>query len=674
MVNNIDPAQYQADVARALEAADAYYNGDSELMSDSEYDAMLDAILDYETANPDEAIAHGLHTSVAAGLAASDADVPHPAPMLSLDKVKTYTEIREFLGRISKSASSLYGTTDDAAVLLEPKLDGMAVRAVYKNGQLVQVVTRGDGAKGEDVTDRLARSNVQITGLPFTVQGDNLDFEVRGEILMSTTDFQFSNKNRQAAGKTAFANPRNATAGTVRAGTLDYDAKLTLIAYGTDRIGGLPSSFTHSSALLESAGFGLGVYTDVDELIADVEKFGALRETYNYPTDGVVIKAFDLGIRGDMGDGSRAPKWAVAYKYEAQKARTVLRDIELAVGRSGAISFTAILDPVLVDGSTVGRATLHNYDFIVNNDLRIGDTVEVYKANDIIPRVVRPFVELRPADAAVYDPPRVCPVSGEPLDTTSSVIWRSLAPEASLAAAIEYAASRDALDIDGLGSEIAIALTESGLVSDIGDLFSLTEKELTELTLGENRTLGQKNAAKLVAAIDAARSQSFNRVLTAFGIRNMGRTFGRRLSAHFKNMDAILAASEADYAPVEGIGEGDSVRARRFVEGFRRNAAAIEKLRAAGVTMAAEEVAGATNTLAGMKVVVSGGMTGALAAFGRNEMNELIEKHGGKSSGSVSSSTSLLVTSDASTSKGVKATELGVRIVTPEEFAAELGM
>jgi DNA ligase (NAD+) len=660
-----DSAAYQSAVSRALEAADAYYNGTDELMTDSEYDTLVETIEQYETSNPDDAIDHGLHTKVAAGTAAT-ADVAHPTPMLSLDKARTMDEVHALFARAEEAAEAIGVPKSRIMLRVEPKLDGMAMRAVYRNGRLVQVVTRGDGRAGEDVTARLARPQVAVRGLPTFLDNAPAELELRGEMLMSHSDFEFSNANRIAAGKTAFANPRNATAGSVRAETLDYDVRMTFICYVDTFFNVNLLDAAHLDQNLQGADYE-----------ANINMFGEYRDRFDYPTDGVVIKVNNADVCRRMGEGSRAPKWALAYKYDDVKGVSVLRDIEMAVGRTGNISFTAIYDPTKVDGSVISRATLHNFDFIRDNDLRIGDTIEVYKANKIIPRVVKPFIELRPSSAVPYDPPRVCPVSGEPLDT-SGKIWRSLAPEASLGSSIAYAASRDALDIDGLGDEIAVALVENELVADIGDLFTLTVPVLTNLRLaqpnGSVRLLGEKVATKLVENIAKAKEQPLSRFITALGIRKSGRTFGRRIASEFETIDAVLAASRDDFFRVEGVGDE---RANLFFEGVQRNRPVIAKLLAAGVPLNTVATAPVSDSdalpLAGMRVVVSGGMSGVLAKYSRNEMNELVERRGGKSSGSVSKTTSLLVAGEGAGSKLAKAEELGVKVMTPEEFADFVG-
>lgn len=354
----------------------------------------------------------------------------------------------------------------------------------------------------------------------------------------------------------------------------------------------------------------------------------------------------------------------------------------MAVGRTGNISFTGVFDPVLVDGSTIGRATLHNMAFIRDRDIRIGDKVVVKKANGVIPRIENSLPEFRPENATIYDPEPVCPVSGEPLDT-SGAIWRSPAPEASIGALISYASSRDALDVEGVSDAVATALVsgDKPLVNGLADLCTVTEAQLAALPLndtktGTARTLGVKNAAKIAAEIEKAKKQPLNRVMTALGIRKSGRTFGRRLAVHFHTMDALLAATESDFlaSGVEGVGPE---RARLFYEGFQRLRPTIDKLRDAGVNLGTGAEQDGTDPsakpLSGMKAVVTGAMTGPLAALARNEMNELLELLGATASGSVSKATSLVVASDLTSSKAVKAAQLGIESISPEEFAVRIG-
>ena len=657
-----DNTHYLGSVDLAAKAAYNYYNSDAELMSDADYDRLLVAIAAYENSNPTEIIEHQLFTAVAAGMSPTG-DIEHTVPMLSLDKANTIVEVEKFLA----AATAAGGT-----VSLEPKLDGMAVSARYVDGVLETVATRGDGRTGEDITERIHL--ILVTGLPHAIELPGVVI-LRGELLMTTVDFEFSNRNRVAAGKPAFANPRNATAGTVRKVDPGYKSKLTFVAYDSE----FGNQRMHSLGFIPSG----STWSDdtADTLVDRVRIFGEARKDpeFEYPTDGVVLKVNEADVREKMGATSRAPRWAIAYKYEAEKSITTLLDIEVAVGRTGAISYTAVLEPVFVDGSNVSRATLHNPKFIADNDIRIGSTVEIFKANDIIPRVQTVLAQT--AGSAPYEPSIYCPISGTELDR-SGEIWRSTDPAASIGALIAYAASRDALDIDGLGTEIADALVDGdeAPVNDLGDLFAVSVEQLAALRLadttkGTQRTVGNKTATKIVANIEKAKGQPLNRLITSLGVRKTGRTFGRRLAGHFHTMDALLTATEANFlaSGVEGIGPE---RAKLFYEGFQNLRPVIEKLRAAGVNMGEEpELSGNSGELplTGMSIVVTGAMTGALASLSRNEMNELIERNGAKSSGSVSKNTSLLVCSEPGSSKYTKAVELGVTVVTPDEFAVMIG-
>jgi DNA ligase (NAD+) len=661
-------AEYDAAIAQLTTAAEAYYAPADDTtvppLTDREYDDLLDAVRAYEAEHPGANGAAELVGAVAAGV--TTGDVPHPTPMLSLEKVKTEDDIRKFLDRLTAVDSN-------AQVSVQPKLDGLAIRAVYRDGALVQVVTRGDGRAGEDVTDRLLRDQVRVLGLPRRLSSD-ISFEVRGELVMSRENFAYSNANRVAAGKTAFANPRNAAAGSVRAETLDYDVEFTFVTY------------EHNGTAPENVGLVFadtlpGAFDDLarhtSRVLTALEDFGTLRADYDYPTDGAVIKATGVRVRFTLGEGSRAPKWAAAYKYDALTGETVIRDIVVEVGRTGNLSFTAVFDPTPVDGSVISRASLHNVEQIARLDVRIGSKATVYKANDIIPQVLS--VENDPDTTEPWTAPTE-DEDGYPYDQ-GQVIWRSTNPSASLSGLIAYAASRDVLDIDGLGREVADALVTENVVFDISDLFTLSFDELTELEMGTTQTggvrrLGAATAKKIHANIQDAAAQPLNRVITALGIRLTGRTFGRRLAAHFRSLDALLAASVEDLMEVDGIGDG---RAQVIRAGLDKNAQVIRKLIDFGVTSKVEDDGDAAKPLVAadgkpLSVVVTGAMTGVLASYGRTQMNELIERFGGKASGSVSKNTGLLVCGEVGSSKWQKATDLGIRIVTPEEFAAELSL
>jgi DNA ligase (NAD+) len=661
-----DTGDYQSDVKRAVEAATAYYNTGVETMTDYEYDRLLEQVASFENNFPDQTIDHELFTAVSAGTS-DGGDVQHLKPMLSLDKAQETDEVRKFL-----SAAKAVGGT----VKVEPKLDGLAISVTYRDGKYSAAARRGNGQSGEDVTEKLRA--LTVTGLEMEIDYKKTIL-IRGELIMSASDFEVSNAARQESGKPAFANPRNAAAGTLSRDTVSYNAQMTFVAYDVVPGGDEELADTHTGRLALAADLGFTTMTQImpdlgSDVLTAVNDFNDARrgDDFPFPTDGIVLTIDEDAARAALGTGSRAPKFAIAYKYDAETAETTVLKIETAVGRTGAISFTAILEPVEIDGSVVGRATLNNPTWIAEKDVRVGSKVLVRKANDIIPEIVE--VLSQPEGSRSYEADTTCPISGEPLDM-SQVIWRSTSPEASIGALVHYSMSRDVFDVDGLGTELSDALVDRGLINDIGDLFSLTENQLATLQLGSDRVVGQKTAAKIIAGIEKAKEQPLNRVITSLGIRKSGRTFGRRLAARYETMDALLNATEEGFlrSGVEGIGPE---RARFFYEGFQKNRVVIEKMRAAGVNMGSVAPAASTSAdtsakpLAGMSVVVSGSIPG----YNRTEANELIEKLGGKSSGSVSASTTMLVTSDTSSSKSVKALALGVEIVDPTAFLARVGL
>ena len=647
-------AVYRAAVRSAQDAAAAYYDGTDELLTDAEYDALLVDIESFEAANPESAMVHDLFVSVAGGMSGGG-DLVHTTPMLSLDKANTFDEVRAFLAR----AAAAGGT-----VVMQPKMDGMAVNTKYVNGALESVAIRGDGQSGEDITDRILA--LSVAHLPRTIAEPGV-VEVRGELIMTSKDFAVSNAARIASGQKGFVNSRNAVAGVARKSENGYRVNVTFVAYDVVGADDLPAGFRDVQDCFPFPITSAGT-------LDNVEAFEAARKEpdYRYPTDGAVLKVVEPAVRALMGATSRAPRWAVAYKYPPVTARTVVLGIDVAVGRTGNISYTAILQPVFFAGSTVGRATLHNPDFIALKGVRIGREVEIAKMNDIIPGILR-SIPSDTDDAVEYVPSTLCPVSGTTLDT-SGAIWRSNAPEASLGSSIAYAASRDAFDIDGLGGEIAAGLVDADLVTSVADLFTLTSWQLAEVQLSKGRLLGLKTATKLVANIEAAKAQPFNRVITALGIRKSGRTFGRRLAAHFGTMDAILEASEADFFNVDGVGDE---RAALFFAGFHKLFSVIEQMDAAGVNMGAPLVAADPSVhlpLTGdegqkLRVCVTGAMTGELAGLSRTGMSDLIVANGGEPVSSVSKTTDILVCGETGSSKWVAATKLSKTILTPAKFA-----
>ncbi|MER5747886.1 NAD-dependent DNA ligase LigA [Streptomyces sp. NPDC002225] len=677
-----DTAAYAAAVEEATRAAAAYYATGESTLDDDAYDRLVRGIAAYEQDHPEEVLDASPTGKVAGG--AASGDVPHTVPMLSLDNVFSAEQFVTWTASLERRIGRPV-----AAWSVEPKLDGLAVAARYRAGRLEQLITRGDGTAGEDVSHAIGT----VVGLPEQL-AEPVTIEMRGEILMTTEQFERANAVRTEHGGAPFANPRNGAAGTLRAKDRAYTVEMTFFAYGalplpgsgelTDTLAELP----HSEVLAHVARLGVHTAADTDvaprtvatveEVQSGVEEIAARRATLPFGIDGIVIKADLAADQREAGSGTRAPRWAIAYKLPAVEKVTRLLDVEWNVGRTGIIAPRAVLEPVEIDGSTVSYATLHNPADITRRDLRLGDRVMVYKAGDIIPRIEAPVAHLRTGEEKPIEFPGSCPQCGSEIDT-SEQRWRCVRGRACrLVASISYAAGRDQLDIEGLGTTRVVQLVDAGLVTDFADLFTLDREQL----LGLER-MGETSTDNLLAAIGAARTQPLSRVFCALGVRGTGRSMSRRIARHFAEMDRIRAADAEELQRVDGIGKE---KAAGVVAELAELAPLIEKLRAAGVNMTepgatpppppgeetgADEGAGAGEGLPldGMTVVVTGAMTGALEKLSRNEMNELIERAGGKSSSSVSKRTSLLVAGEKAGSKRTKAEDLGVRTVTPDEFA-----
>lgn len=677
-----DAAAYAEAVETATKAAAAYYATGESPLDDDAYDRLVRGIDAYERAHPDETSADSPTGKVAGGAAVGD--VPHTLPMLSLDNVFSAEQLLSWAASVERRIGR---PVEQWSV--EPKLDGLAIAARYEDGCLARLITRGDGSAGEDVSHAMGT----IVGLPDRLV-EPVTLEVRGEVLMTDEQFEHANTVRTEHGGAPFANPRNGAAGTLRAKDREYTVEMTFFGYGALP---LPASgpalaahlveWPHSRLMTYVA--SLGVHTaqatavaprtlaTIPEVQARIEEIGTLRPELPFGIDGIVIKADHAADQAAAGSGSRAPRWAIAYKLPAVEKVTTLLDVEWNVGRTGAIAPRAVLRPVEIDGSTVTYATLHNPADITRRDLRIGDQVMVYKAGDIIPRIEAPVAHLRTGDERPIVFPQVCPQCGSGIDT-SEQRWRCVrGRDCRLVACVSYAAGRDQLDIEGLGVTRVVQLVDAGLVSDFADLFSLTRDQLLKL-----ERMGETSTDNLLAAIDGARTRPLSRVFCALGVRGTGRSMSRRIARHFATMEHIRAADAEALQQVEGIGVE---KAGLVVAELAELAPLIDRLIAAGVNMSepgatppalpaegGDEDAGPAadaGPLDGMTVVVTGAMTGDLEKLSRNQMNELIERAGGKSSAGVSKRTSLLVAGESAGSKREKAEQLGTRIVTPDEFA-----
>ncbi|MEU6198337.1 NAD-dependent DNA ligase LigA [Streptomyces sp. NPDC047061] len=685
----VDTVAYAQAVEEAVGAAAAYYAGGTSPLDDDAYDRLVRSIAAYEAVHPEQVLPGSPTGKVAGG--AVGGDVPHTVAMLSLDNVFSPEEFTAWTASLARRVGH-----EVARFHVGPKLDGLAIAARYTEGRLSRLITRGDGTAGEDVSHAIGI----IEGLPEQL-AEPVTVEVRGEVLMTSAQFEYANEVRTEHGGLPFANPRNAAAGTLRARERLYTVPMTFFGYGllplpgTDPVLAERLTASAHSDLMDLVA-ELGVHTSartdvpdavvesVEQVLARVQEIGAVRAGLPFGIDGIVIKADFAADQQAAGSGSRAPRWAIAYKLPAVEKITRLLAVEWNVGRTGIIAPRGVLEPVVIDGSTITYATLHNPADITRRDLRLGDQVMVYRAGDVIPRIQAPAAHLRTGDEQPIAFPEACPRCGSDIDR-SEERWRcTQGRNCHLVASLSYAAGRDQLDIEGLGTTRVVQLVETGLVTDLADLFTLTREQL----LGLER-MGETSTDNLLAAIAVAKLQPLSRVLCALGVRGTGRSMSRRIARHFATMDLIRAADTEAMQQVDGIGVE---KAPSIVAELSELAPLIDKLAAAGVNMtepgatppasasaSADEVstdgetpaaAAEAGPLAGMTVVVTGAMTGALERLSRNEMNELIEHAGGRSSSSVSKKTTLVVAGENAGSKRAKAEQLGIRLASPDEFAA----
>ncbi|WP_431995876.1 NAD-dependent DNA ligase LigA [Streptomyces griseoflavus] len=680
----VDAAAYAQAVEDAVRAAAAYYEGGTSSLDDDTYDRLVRGIADWEAEHPEGILPDSPTGKVAGG--AVEGDVPHTVPMLSLDNVFSAEEFTAWTASLARRTGR-----EATRFSVGPKLDGLAIAARYSEGRLSRLITRGDGTAGEDVSHAIGT----VVGLPERLH-EPVTLEVRGEVLMTSAQFEHANEVRTGHGGQPFANPRNAAAGTLRARERAYTVPMTFFGYGLLPLPGTDGALAermremaHSDLMALAA--DLGVHTSArtavpdtvaetpEEVLLRVKEIAALRAELPFGIDGIVVKADLAADREAAGSGSRAPRWATAYKLPAVEKITRLLEVEWNVGRTGIIAPRGVLEPVVIDGSTITYATLHNPADITRRDLRLGDHVMVHRAGDVIPRIEAPVAHLRTGEEQPIAFPAQCPRCGSDIDTGEER-WRcAQGRNCHLVASLAYAAGRDQLDIEGLGTTRVVQLVEAGLVTDLADLFTLRREQLLAL-----ERMGETSTDNLLAAIAKAKEQPLSRVLCALGVRGTGRSMSRRIARHFATMDSIRAADADAMQRVDGIG---SEKAPSIVAEMAELAPLIDKLTAAGVNMtepgatpppaadAASDGDGpaAGGPLQGMAVVVTGAMTGVLEKLSRNEMNELIERAGGRSSSSVSRRTTLVVAGEGAGSKRAKAEQLGVRLATPEEFAAMVG-
>lgn len=644
----------------------AYYVLDKPAVPDSVYDQLLHELIELETLYPDLIFPDSPTQRVGGTPISGFEKVTHDQPMLSLSNVFNEQDIRDFDKRVRNGAG------DNIQYVCELKIDGLAVSLIYENGQFARGATRGDGRIGEDITANLRT----VRTIPLKIK-ESVSIEVRGEVFMPKKSFHDLNKERGERGEELFANPRNAAAGSLR--QLDpkvaASRNLDVFIYALGGEGQNYGLSEHEETLqyIDGLGFKINnerqVCNSVEEVLAYIEKWNGQRSSLSYEIDGIVIKVNSYLQQQELGFTAKSPKWATAYKFPAEEVMTTVRDIELSVGRTGVVTPTAILDPVSVAGTTVQRASLHNEDLIKEKDIRIGDRVIIRKAGDIIPEVVSSLIEQRTGDEEPFSMPENCPAcDSELIRIEGEVALRCVNPQcpAQITEGMIHFVSRNAMNIDGLGEKVIEQLYREGLIADVSDLYKLTKDQLLALD-----RMGEKSAGNLIAAIDASRSNSMEKLLFGLGIRHVGERGARILSEHYGSMENLMKAAREDLIGIHEIGEkmADSIvsyfETEEVQQLMERLAAADVNLTYTGPRIRVEEGA---NSFAGKKIV----LTGKLEQLTRGEAQARIEALGGQVSGSVSKKTDLVIAGEEAGSKLAKAMELKVDVWDEERLLEEL--
>lgn len=636
-----------------------YYVEDNPEISDYEYDMLLRELADLEKKYPD----HKDHESPTVRVGGEVLDgflkVTHEIPMQSLTDAFSEQEILDFDERV---CSMLQKNETEYAV--EYKIDGLSVSLEYENGKLVRGSTRGDGNVGEDVTANLKT----VKSIPLFLKNPIPFLEVRGEVFIGKEDFGEMNDKREKCGEPLFANPRNAAAGSLRQldSAIAASRRLDIFVFNIQKITGKEIK-THTEGLQFLAEQGFKVvsekeaFKNIKEAFSRVEEIGRERESLKFEIDGAVIKVNNLADRELLGSTSKCPRWAIAYKFPAETKKTRLLDIVIQVGRTGVLTPNAVLNPVRVAGSTVSRATLHNLDYIKEKDIKIGDNVYVRKAGDIIPEIVSVEKSDRTGAECEFIMPESCPVCGaQVIREEGEAAHRCVGTScpAQVVRAIIHFASRDAMDIEGLGPALVEQMADRGMISDVSDLYYLKKEEIAQMD-----KMGEKSAQNLLDAIEKSKKNDLARLLFAFGIRLNGQRSSKILAKEFKSIDKIRMLSAESMAEVHEIGEKTAKNIEEFFKSDKNNEI-IEKLKAAGVNMNHAKEEGEGSALSGLKIVI----TGTVEGVSRTDIARLIEQNGGTSVGSVSKKTDLLIAGENAGSKLSKAQSLGIKIISYEEL------
>ncbi|MFR6633600.1 MAG: NAD-dependent DNA ligase LigA [Atopobiaceae bacterium] len=657
-----------------------YYALDDPQVTDAEFDRLLRELQTIEEVHP-ELVTPDSYTQRVGGYVSEQFEpVRHAQRMYSIDDAMNLEELDEWLARTDEALGST--PEHPVAYTCELKIDGLGVALTYRDAQFVRAATRGDGTTGENVTANVLTIGdiphaLAQAGLARVADGGlGQSVEVRGEVYMPKHSFVRLNEDADAAGREPFANPRNAAAGSLR----QKDPKVTAVRDLETFIYAVadeaPLAVTTQWQFLQwlrDCGFNVNPNAARCTSAREVHEFCANalahREDLDYDIDGVVVKVDSFDGQAALGFTARAPRWAIAFKFPPEEKRTILREIRVQVGRTGVLTPVAEFDPVLVAGSTIARATLHNIDEVRRKNVRVGDTIVVHKAGDVIPEVVGPVLELRPEGSVDWEMPSACPSCGSPvIREEGEVAYRCVSIDCPAQATerLIHWGSRNAMDIDGLGDEIVSRMVEQGLLTDVADFYDkLTEEALSEVSCGrqtvdgDDIVVGKTIAAKVMAQVNESRGRGLARVLFGLGIRHVGANVARALATHFRSMQALMTAAPEDIAAIDGVGPKIAASVHEFFS-VKKNVAVVERLREAGVVLEEEvEEPDAPQTLAGLTFV----LTGTLQNYKRTEAAKLLEAMGAKCTGSVSKKTSYVIAGEAAGSKLAKAEQLGVPVL-----------
>ena len=636
--------------------SELYYDEDNSPITDYDYDMMMNELKKLERENP-ELITKDSPTQKVGGHAREDLKkVTHEVPLKSLQDIFNFEELYEFDKRIKEAGNTNY--------CVETKIDGLSCALKYEKGILVQGATRGDGFVGEDVTENVKK----IKTIPHRLK-EPIDITVRGEVFMSKKGFEELNKEQEVLGKPLFANARNAAAGSLR----QLDAKITeqrpldIYIFNVQKFAEDEMFESHFEELNYLAKLGFNVVPfrklchNIDEAVEAINEIGDMRENLTFGIDGAVVKVDNLKLREKLGDTFKVPRWAIAYKYPPEKKETILKDIICQVGRTGVITPMAILEPVKVAGSTISKTTLHNEDFVKEKDLRIGDHVIIQKQGDVIPEVVDVLKNKRTGEEKLFNMPEYCPVCGAKAireDGEAAVRCTGIECPAKALRNIVHFASKEGMNIEGMGYKIVEQLVDRKLITNIADIYDLRLEDIASL-----KKNGKKFAKNLIDAIEKSKNQDLSNLITSFGIRHVGKKMAKALARKYKTLDNLIEASVEDLVSKDDVGE---VIAKSIHEFFNEQQTKdlIQRLKNAGVNTESLEQGTIDNRFEGMTFV----LTGTLEKYSREQASDIIENFGGKTSASVSKKTNFVLAGEEAGSKLVKAEKLGVRVISEQEF------